>query len=141
MLDCTVWFYTGVVTSAAAAEGSVFLTTVLPYADLMAQKPPLYRDRESQLDMALPGYQLLLLITIINAIISILVLLRLAVEFIAEQCVGVLVLVSLLLAAVTAASTDVTHASTAKAHLAASSRNHMHFAQRTAAAVALEMLQ
>eukprot|EP00953_Heterococcus_sp_UTEX-ZZ885_P019158 10709-Heterococcus_DN1.PRE.1 len=45
-----------VVTSAAAADGSsVFLTTVLPYAELMAQKPPLYRDRESQLDMALPA--------------------------------------------------------------------------------------
>jgi hypothetical protein len=62
MRPCVCWYctivhhYTGVVTSAAAADGSsVFVTTVLPYADLMAQKPPLYRDRESQLDMALPG--------------------------------------------------------------------------------------
>jgi hypothetical protein len=45
----------GIVAAAKARDAAVFTTTVLSYEDLLRERPPLFRDRESALDMAMVG--------------------------------------------------------------------------------------
>jgi hypothetical protein len=45
----------GIVQSAKDLDSAVFTTSTLSYADLLRERPPLHRDRESSLDMAMAG--------------------------------------------------------------------------------------
>jgi hypothetical protein len=45
----------GIVQAAKDLDSAVFTTSTLSYADLLRERPPLHRDRESSLDMAMAG--------------------------------------------------------------------------------------
>ena len=45
----------GIASAAAAANSTVYTISKLSYADLLLEKPPIYRDRENVLNSAMPG--------------------------------------------------------------------------------------